>query len=115
MCTVPCGITTASASKKSGFMRSTARIALSSFIEELRKPQNFFLGILQAFNDTTQTACFYHFRNRCPVVRDRRCSARHRLDHNESEWLRPVNGEKQCVSISQELVLFFVADFPDAL
>src|SRR5207249_555616 len=58
---------------------------------------------------------FYYVRNRSAVVRDHRCSARHRFDHDEPEWLRPVDGKKQCVGISQELVLFFVADFPDTL
>src|SRR5204863_288414 len=62
-----------------------------------------------------RSAFFYHFRNRSTVVRDHRCSAGHRFDHDEPERLRPVNGEKQCVGISQELILLSVADFPDVL
>src|SRR5215216_2560651 len=40
-------------------------------------------------------------------------SARHRLDHDEAEWLRPIDGEKQRCCSAKEARLFAFADLTD--
>src|SRR5215213_8010779 len=53
------------------------------------------------------------FRYRSVPAGDNRGAGRHRFDHRQPEWLRPVDREEIRVGIPQHLVLFELVDLPD--
>jgi len=50
------------------------------------------------------------FRNGTLAECKDRCAARHRLDHYQAEWLRPIDREQKCLRLAQEFGLTALID-----
>ena len=51
--------------------------------------------------------------NRTAAECDDRCSTRHRLDHDQPEWLRPLDREQHSLGPAEKRFLGRAADLPD--
>src|SRR5918996_2772456 len=69
-------------------------------------------GILQVLHDEAGDPFFDDLRYRATPIGDHRRAARHGLDHDQPEGLRPVDGEEQGISVAQKRILFAIADLP---
>ena len=64
--------------------------------------------VLDAIDDVTRDAIIDHFPHGAAVESEDRSAARHRLDHNHAEGLRPVDRKDQGRSLTEKLGLFTV-------
>src|SRR4030095_11325625 len=71
--------------------------------------------LLDRVHDESSTAGLDEFGYRAAGTGDHRRAAGHRLDHNEAEWLRPVDREQQRHGASQEAGLRRVVDLAEKL
>ena len=71
--------------------------------------------LIHRFDDDAGDAVVHHFRNRAGAPGDDRRARRHRLDHDEAERLRPVDGEEERERIAEEARLGVIVDLADEL
>src|SRR5262245_43444581 len=69
--------------------------------------------LLDRVDDETGRTGFQYFGNGSAPERDDRRAACHRLDHDEPEWLRPVDREEQRLGPGEEVRLVVFADLAD--
>jgi hypothetical protein len=69
-------------------------------------------GILFVLHDEARFAVGDNFRDRATWKGDHWGAAGHRLDHHQSERLRPIDGKQQGLCSSEKGRLVMVADFP---
>src|SRR6516225_3509564 len=58
--------------------------------------------LLDAIHHVARHAVVHDLGNRTSPKGQDRCAARHRLDHHESKWLRPIDGEQQGACVAEE-------------
>jgi hypothetical protein len=61
--------------------------------------------LLDRFHYVARNAVVDHFGNGTLSIRDHWGAAGHCLDHRQSEWLRPINGEEQSQGAAEESAL----------
>src|SRR5436309_13636945 len=87
----------------------------TTFPAQLPHAPNRFHCIFQLLDDEPCVALFHHLGNCAATVCNHGCATCHRFNHHQPKWLRPVDREKQSVSISQEINLFSFTDLADEL
>ena len=70
---------------------------------------------LHAFHQKAVASMLDHFRRRAVAPGDDRRSRRHRLDHHEAKWFRPVDREEHGARAAEECGLVGIADLADEL
>ena len=71
--------------------------------------------LLDRVDDKTCDAVIDDFGNRPAAKRDHRHATRQRLDHDKTEWLRPVDRKEQRHGASEEIALLLLIDLADEL
>src|SRR5580700_4933001 len=72
-------------------------------------------GLIDIVDDHAVDTLVDHLRDRAGTIGEYRGSARHCLNHDEAERLRPANGKQQCSGVPKERPLLFLADLADEL
>jgi hypothetical protein len=72
-------------------------------------------SLLFSGNDKSRHAILNHFWDGTDRKGDDRSAARHGFDHNQTERFRPINREKQCCGIAQEILFGCVINLPTRL
>ena len=70
-------------------------------------------GFFDAFDDESGHSFVNNFRNRSAAKSDDWRATGHGLDHDQAEWLRPVDGKQQGSGIAKKISLFLFADLAD--
>ena len=70
---------------------------------------------LNRVNDGASDPLVDDFRNGALSECKDRCTARHRLDHDQPEWLWPIDREQKRQRLAQEFGLAALIDFADEL
>ena len=88
-------------------------------MDALRSSDGNFFQRLDSFFDALNHESGYtfvdDFRNRTAAKCDYRGSAGHGFNHDQAEWLRPVDGKQQAAALPKNSVLSCFADFADEL
>ena len=69
--------------------------------------------LVDVANDESAAPGLDHFRHRRRVKGNHRCAARHGLDHDQAEWLGPVDREQQRAGVAEEGTLLPIVDLTD--
>ena len=72
-------------------------------------------GLGLVVHDVAGDAVIDHLRHRTGGESDGGRAACHRLDHDQAEWLRPLDRQQQGLGAAEEVGLLGVADFTDHL
>jgi hypothetical protein len=72
-------------------------------------------SLIDIVDDHARDTLVDHLRDRAGTIGEYRGSARHCLNHEEAERLRPANGKQQCSGVPKERPLLFLADLADEL
>src|SRR5207244_3642526 len=73
----------------------------------LTQPSDSRNRVFLVLDNETRHPILEHLRHRPAVESDDRSPTRQGFNHDQTERLRPVDGEKECGSAPQELVLLF--------
>src|SRR5262245_45896800 len=71
--------------------------------------------LINCFHNEARDTFFHHFRYRAAPEANHRRPTRHRLDHDETKWLGPIDGEQQSGCLTEEASLFVLGDLTEIL
>src|SRR4030095_290068 len=96
------------APSRKALFKNAADLAPVQFPDTTCRSNRFFFRV----NDKAGHAIIDHFGNRTGAKSDHGCAARHRFDHHQTKWLRPIDREKKCSSPVQKTLLTTIITSP---
>jgi len=82
---------------------------------EFHHPREHHHRLIHRIDDGTRDALVDDFRNGTPAESKDGCAARHGLDHDQAERLRPIDREQKRLCLAQEFGLAALIDLADEL
>jgi hypothetical protein len=82
---------------------------------ESKNATDFADRFVDAADDVTGDAVVDDFRDGTLPECQHRCAAGHGLDHDQPEWLRPIDREEERLGLAQESILMLLTDLTDEL
>jgi hypothetical protein len=70
---------------------------------------------LFVFDNEPRYAIFYDFGHRSASPRNNRGAARHRFDHHQPKWFRPIDREEHRDRVAEKVLLLALIDLADKL